>query len=169
MGASRMHRWNIVERKFAWAVAAACSALAGCSSEAPPAPPPAPEVGVITVRPQNIPNIIELPGRVQAIRTAEVRARVDGIVQRRLYEEGTDVRAGQALLAIDPRELRASYNAVQASLARAQANAANAQQDVDRYRPLLVDNEISKQERSEEHTSELQSLMRNSYAVFCLQ
>src|SRR3546814_3271848 len=78
---------------------------------APPAPPPAPEVGVITVRPQNIPNIIELPGRVQAIRTAEVRARVDGIVQRRLYEEGTDVRAGQALFAIDPRELRASLNA----------------------------------------------------------
>src|SRR3546814_1923640 len=59
---------------------------------------------------------------------------------------GTDVRAGQALFAIDPRELRASYNAVQASLARAQANAANAQQDVDRYRPLLVDNAISKQE-----------------------
>src|SRR3546814_2584243 len=118
MGTSRMHRWNIFESKFAWAVAAACSALAGCSSEAPPAPPTAPEVGVITVRPQNIPNIIELPGRVQAIRTAEVRARVDGIVQRRLYEEGTDVRAGQ---------------------------------------------------RSEEHTSELQSLMRISYAVFCLK
>src|SRR3546814_10618820 len=97
MGTSRMHRWNIFESKFAWAVAAACSALAGCSSEAPPAPPPAPEVGVITVRPQNIPNIIELPGRVQAIRTAEVRA------------------------------------------------------------------------RSEEHTSELQSLMRISYAVFCLK
>src|SRR3546814_7990508 len=44
MGTSRMHRWNIFESKFAWAVAAACSALAGCSSEAPPAPPPAPEV-----------------------------------------------------------------------------------------------------------------------------
>src|SRR3546814_9311877 len=134
MGTSRMHRWNIFESKFAWAVAAACSALAGCSSEAPPAPPPAPEVGVITVRPQNIPNIIELPGRVQAIRTAEVRARVDGIVQRRLYEEGTDVRAGQALFAIDPRELRASLNAVEATLARARAAAANAPQDVNRYR-----------------------------------
>src|SRR3546814_3788517 len=77
----------------------------------------------------NFPNIIELPGRVQAIRTAEVRARVDGIVQRRLYEEGTDVRAGQALFAIDPRELRASLNAVEATLARARAAAANAQHD----------------------------------------
>lgn len=141
-----MHRWNIFESKFAWAVAAACSALAGCSSEAPPAPPPAPEVGVITVRPQNIPNIIELPGRVQAIRTAEVRARVDGIVQRRLYEEGTDVRAGQALFAIDPRELRASLNAVEATLARARAAAANAQQDVNRYQGLIAGQAISKQE-----------------------
>src|SRR3546814_18001647 len=80
------------------------------------------------------------------LRTAEVRARVDGIVQRRLYDEGSNVRAGQALFAIDPRELRANLNAVQATLERAQANAANAQQDVDRYRPLLKDQAISKQE-----------------------
>ncbi|RIA45516.1 membrane fusion protein (multidrug efflux system) [Hephaestia caeni] len=139
-------------RRFATLRNAACAlagaamlALAGCAGEAPPPPPP-PEVGIVTIRAQPVTNVITLPGRVQAVRTAEVRARVDGIVQRRLYEEGTDVRAGQALFAIDPRELRASYNAVQASLARAQANAANAQQDVDRYRPLLVDNAISKQE-----------------------
>ncbi|WP_324749770.1 efflux RND transporter periplasmic adaptor subunit [Sphingomonas sp. LY54] len=125
--------------------AAMVLALAGCSQEAPPAPPP-PEVEVITVRSQQVPNVVELPGRVQAVRTAEVRARVDGIVQRRLYEEGTDVGAGQGLFAIDPRELRASLGAVQASLARARANAANAQQDVNRYRPLLADQAISKQE-----------------------
>ena len=119
--------------------------LAGCGAEAPPAPPP-PEVEIVTIKTQPVTNVIELPGRVQATRTAEVRARVDGIVQRRLFEEGTDVRAGQALFAIDPRELRANLNAVQATLARAQANAANAQQDVNRYRPLLVDQAISKQE-----------------------
>ncbi|WP_129793449.1 efflux RND transporter periplasmic adaptor subunit [Sphingosinicella sp. CPCC 101087] len=119
--------------------------LAGCSSEAPPAPPP-PAVEVITVRAQPVPNIIELPGRVQAVRTAEVRARVDGIVQRRLYEEGTDVRAGQPLFAIDPRELRASLRAMQATLARAEANAANARQDVDRYQGLVAEQAISKQE-----------------------
>src|SRR3546814_10481635 len=96
--------------------------------------------------------------------------RVDGIVQRRLYEECTDVRAGQALFAIDPRELRASLNAVEATLARARAAAANAQQDVNRYQGLIAGQAISKQEyRSEEHTSELQSLMRISYAVFCLK
>src|SRR3546814_19271991 len=70
------------------------------------------------------------------LRTAEVRARVDGIVQRRLYDEGSNVRAGQALFAIDTRELRANLNAVQSTLERAQANAANAQQDVECYRPL---------------------------------
>src|SRR3546814_17864164 len=84
MGTSRMHRWNIFESKFAWAVAAACSALAGCSSEAPPAPPPAPEGGVLTVRPQHTPNISELPGQVHAIRTATVRPRGDEHVHTRL-------------------------------------------------------------------------------------
>jgi membrane fusion protein, multidrug efflux system len=120
-------------------------ALAGCSAQAPPAPPP-PEVEVITVQAQPIPNEIVLPGRVQAVRTAEVRARVDGIVQRRLYDEGSDVRAGRALFAIDPRELRAELSAAQAALARAQATAANAQQDVNRYRPLLADQAVSRQE-----------------------
>lgn len=118
---------------------------AGCGEAPPPAPPP-PEVSVITVRPQPIANIVQLPGRVQAVRTAEVRARVDGIVQRRFYEEGTEVRAGQALFAIDPRQLRASLNAVQATLARAQATAANAAQDVARYRPLVAEQAISRQE-----------------------
>jgi membrane fusion protein (multidrug efflux system) len=69
---------------------AALLALAGCGAAAPPPPPP-PSVDVITVSSQPIANVIELPARVQAVRTAEVRARVDGIVERRLYEEGTDV------------------------------------------------------------------------------
>src|SRR5688572_32919611 len=103
-------------------IAAVALALAGCSgsAEQPPAPPP-PEVRVVTVRPQPVANVIELPGRVQAVRTAEVRARVDGIVQRRLYREGSDVGAGQALFSIDPREMRADLNAVQATLDRARA------------------------------------------------
>src|SRR3546814_7071282 len=66
--------------------------------------PISPEVEVITVKSQPIPNVVELPGRVQATRTAEVRARVDGIVQRRLYDEGSNVRAGQALFAIEDRK-----------------------------------------------------------------
>lgn len=119
--------------------------LASCSSEAPPAPPP-PEVNIVTVRTQAVPNVIELPGRVQAYRTSEVRARVDGIVERRLFNEGSFVQAGTALFRIDPRQLTATVNAARAQLARAQATAANARQVVGRYQPLLADQAIGKQE-----------------------
>jgi membrane fusion protein (multidrug efflux system) len=121
--------------------------LAACSKSAPPAAaPPPPEVRVLVVTSQPIVNVIELPGRLQAVRTSDVRARVDGIVQRRLYTEGTDVRAGQPLFEIDPRELRARLSAAQASLARAEATAANAAQDVARYKGLVAQQALSQQE-----------------------
>lgn len=121
--------------------------LAACSSSAPPAAaPPPPEVRVVAVAPEPIVNVIELPGRLQAVRISEVRARVDGIVQRRLYTEGTDVRAGQPLFAIDPRELRARHSAAEASFARAEATRANAAQDVARYRGLVAQQALSQQE-----------------------
>lgn len=119
--------------------------LAACSKEQPQQMPP-PQVEVVVVRTEPVANVIELPGRVQAVRTAEVRARVTGIVGELLYREGSDVRAGQPLFAIDPRELQASLAAVQATLQRAEASATNARQDVERYRPLLKDQAISKQE-----------------------
>ena len=125
---------------------AACFLLSACSSsEEPPAPQPVP-VKTVTVARQTIPNVIELPGRVEPVRTAEVRARVTGIVQARLYEEGTDIRAGQPLFRIDPRELRASYAQTQAALTRARATAANARAVVNRYRPLVEEDAISGQE-----------------------
>lgn len=131
------------------AASAGCTALAlllaSCSAEAPPAPPP-PEVNVIAVRTQAVPNVIELPGRVQAYRTSEVRARVDGIVERRLFDEGSFVKAGKALFRIDPRQLTATANAARAQLARARATALNARQVVNRYQPLLADQAIGKQE-----------------------
>lgn len=133
-------------RPFASASGAALALLlASCSSEAPPAPPP-PEVNIVTVATQAVPNVIELPGRVQAYRTSEVRARVDGIVERRLFNEGSFVSAGTALFRIDPRQLTANANAARAQLARAQATAANARQVVGRYQPLLADQAIGKQE-----------------------
>ncbi|GHB02072.1 MexE family multidrug efflux RND transporter periplasmic adaptor subunit [Algimonas arctica] len=103
-------------------------------------------VETVTVREVKVPNIIELPGRVEPVRQAEVRARVNGIVQKRLYEEGTDVKEGQPLFSIDPRELRASLAQVKASLQRAEATAANARAIVDRYRPLVAEQAISGQE-----------------------
>ena len=125
---------------------AACLLLTACSSSEEPPAPQAMPVKTVTVARQAVPNVIELPGRVEPVRTAEVRARVTGIVQARLYEEGTDVRAGQPLFRIDPRELRASYAQTQAALTRAKATAANARAVVDRYRPLVEENAISGQE-----------------------
>ncbi|MBK6413080.1 efflux RND transporter periplasmic adaptor subunit [Sphingopyxis sp.] len=133
-------------RSFASAsIAALTLVFTACAPEAPPPPPP-PEVTIVTIRTQMVPNVIELPGRVQAFRTAEVRARVDGIVERRLFDEGSVVSAGTALFHIDPRQLSASANAARAQLARAQATAANARQVVNRYQPLLADQAIGKQE-----------------------
>lgn len=131
------------------------TALAACGGRAPPAPPP-PEVQVMTLAGQPVTNVIELPGRIQAVRTAEVRARVDGIVERRLYEEGTDVRAGQALFRIDPRERQAAYNAAVGALDRARAAAANAGQVVNRYKPLVGQQAISRQEYEAATSTSLQ-------------
>lgn len=108
--------------------------------------PPAPEVQIQVMRAEPIDNIIAVPGRVQAVRTAEIRARVDGIIQQRLYREGSDVEAGAALFAVDPREMQANLSAVKAALDRAQATEANAAQDVRRYKGLVQEQAISQQE-----------------------
>ncbi|WP_300533644.1 efflux RND transporter periplasmic adaptor subunit [uncultured Mameliella sp.] len=125
---------------------AACLFLTACSGAETPPEQQAVPVRAVTVASQAVPNVIELPGRVEPVRVAEVRARVTGIVQQRLYEEGSDVGAGQPLFRIDPRELRASYAQTQAALQRAQATAANARAVVERYRPLVAENAISGQE-----------------------
>lgn len=132
-------------KKTASAVLCTTLLLNACSQQAPPTPPP-PEVGILVAQPRSAENLTEVPGRVQAVRTAQVRARVDGIVERRLYNEGSDVKAGQQLFLIDPRELRATASAAKAALTRAEATAANAAQDVDRYKGLVEDQAISKQE-----------------------
>ncbi len=125
---------------------AACFLIAACSGEpAPPQPQPIP-VQTVTIRHQSIPNVIELPGRVEPVRKAEVRARVTGIVQKRLYTEGTIVAEGQPLFSIDPRESRASYAQTQAALARARATQSNARAVVERFKPLVAENAISGQE-----------------------
>jgi membrane fusion protein, multidrug efflux system len=117
-----------------------------CSSADAPQEGQAIPVRTVTVATTDLDNILELPGRVEPVRVAEVRARVTGIVQQRLYEEGTDVGQGQPLFRIDPAELRASYAQTQASLERARATAANANAVVARYRPLVAENAISGQE-----------------------
>lgn len=106
--------------------------LSACSKQAPPPDAPPVEVTVVTISPQDAANVVVLPGRVQAVRTAEVRARVDGVVQKLLYTEGSDVKQGQKLFQIDPRDMQASLDAARAALSRAQSEAANAKQEIGR-------------------------------------
>ena len=134
-------------------VASISLALAGCGQGEPPAAakapvggPPPPEVEVITVARNNVSRSVELPGRAQAIRTAQVRARVEGIVEARLYPEGTDVRAGQALFRLDSRVLAANVESAKALLNKAQAEATNAQQSLDRLQILATQKMASGQQ-----------------------
>lgn len=142
---------------FAAVAAAAVLALAACGkSEAPAggapgggagggAPPP-PEVGVVVATPTDVGLVTELPGRLEASRVAEVRARAAGILQQRLFREGSDVKAGQPLFRIDPAPYLATQQSAQASLARAEANAVQAKALAERYKPLVEANAVSKQE-----------------------
>jgi membrane fusion protein (multidrug efflux system) len=130
----------------------AAGLLAACGKSGAPAgaPPggglPPPQVGVVTVQPGEVGLLTELPGRLEASRIAQVRARAAGIVQERLFREGSDVKAGQPLFRIDPATLQASQASAQATLARAQANLGQARALAERYKPLAEANAISQQE-----------------------
>lgn len=118
----------------------------GASTPATPAAPPPPEVGVVTVAPGQADLATELPGRLEAYRIAQVRARAAGILQKRLFTEGSDVKAGQTLFEIDAAPYRASFATAQAQLARAEANLLQAQALADRYAPLAKTQAVSQQE-----------------------
>ncbi|MGC1176104.1 efflux RND transporter periplasmic adaptor subunit, partial [Polaromonas sp.] len=122
--------------------------LAGCGkgSSAPPAGPPPAQVGVVTVTQGDVGLVTELPGRLEASRVAQVRARAAGILQKRHFREGSDVKAGQTLFTIDAAPYAAASASAKAGLARAEANLAQAAALAQRYKPLVEANAISKQE-----------------------
>src|SRR5690606_31340259 len=105
------------------AIAIATVLLSACGGNQAPtsASMPPPEVGVVTVAPTPVPITQELPGRVEASRVAEVRARAAGIVQSREFQEGSEVEAGDVLFRIEPAPLSAALNSARAQLARAGA------------------------------------------------
>ncbi len=109
------------------------------------APPPA-EVGVVTVKTGDVGLVTELPGRLEASRVAQVRARAAGIVQKRLFTEGSAVRAGQALFQIDASPYRATLLSAQASVTKAEANLMQASAQAERFKPLIEAKAISQQE-----------------------
>ncbi len=135
-----------------WLLLPLLAALAACSpgADAPKGPPgggmPPATVGVVTVQPQAVPLVTELPGRLEARRVAQVRARVPGIVARRLFTEGSEVKAGQPLFQLDDAAYRASLASAEAAVARADAGVAQAQAQLQRNQPLAEAKAISAQE-----------------------
>jgi len=136
---------------LAWALAAALSltacgggkdaAASGGDAKRPPV-----QVGVIKATPGDVGVVTELPGRIEAVRSAQIRARAAGILQGRQFREGSDVKAGQLLFTIDPAPYTAALESARATLARAEATLAQNTAQLERYRPLVAANAISKQE-----------------------
>ncbi|MDQ3366084.1 MAG: efflux RND transporter periplasmic adaptor subunit [Myxococcota bacterium] len=123
--------------------------LVACKEDAKPpaARPTGPtEVGVVTITPQAITLTKELPGRTSAVRVAEVRARVNGIVQQRMFAEGSDVKAGQPLFRIDPAPYQAALDSARAQVAKAEASVSATKSLADRYTQLIESKAVSQQE-----------------------
>lgn len=154
-----MHPRTTPERHFAiraknsprrgiFAVIVACGLLLTACNRQPSAPPapPAPEVATITVAPQQVLLTTELPGRTSPYLIAEIRPQISGLIQKRLFEEGTDVKTGQVLYQIDPAPFQAALDNAQAALGRAEANLPAIRARARRFQELLADKAVSQQD-----------------------
>lgn len=142
-----------INDKSRWLITGLCALMLfmnGCKKEAAtpvaPAQAPPPAVGIITVTPQSAHLTSELPGRTAPRLIAEVRPQVSGIIQKRLFTEGADVKAGQVLYQIDPALYRAEVARTEAALTRAMANVTSIRQRFERYRELVKINAVSQQD-----------------------
>ncbi len=123
--------------------------LGGCNNgnaQQQQTPPPTPEVATVTIQPQRVELTTELPGRTSPYLVSEIRPQVNGIIQKRLFREGSDVKAGQLLYQIDPAPFQVALDSARASLGKAQANLPSIRSRAERYRELLVDKAVSRQD-----------------------
>ncbi|RZB37515.1 MAG: membrane fusion protein, multidrug efflux system [Desulfobacteraceae bacterium Eth-SRB2] len=120
--------------------------LAGCDRRQQAPSPPVPEVSTVTVKTQKVMLDTELPGRTSAYRIAEIRPQVNGLILKRLFTEGSDVKSGQVLYQIDPAEFHAAFDNAQAALCRAEASLPAIRSRAERYREVLADKAVSQQD-----------------------
>lgn len=138
--------------------------MEGASEKEAPAEMPPAEVKVQTIKAESVEMSQDLPGRTQAYRVAEIRPQVSGIVTKRLFEEGSDVKEGQQLYQIDPTLYQASYDSAQADLQKAEVNVKPLQIKQDRYAKLIKMGGISKQDFDDNAASLAQALAQVSMA-----
>jgi len=136
-------------------------ALAGCGKKPQNFQMPPPQVGFITIQPAPLPITAELPGRIDPVRTAEIRARVAGILLKRIFTEGADVKEGDVLFQIDAAPYKASLDS-------ANANLLQAQQLAQRYKPLVEMNAVSKQDYDNAVSAEAQAKATQEIAAINL-
>lgn len=144
--------------RFSFLLLATCVALAGCKdteTDEPSVPPP--HVAVAVVQPQTITIRATLPGRVNALRTAEIRPQVSGIVQHRLFEQGAEIKQGMPLFQINPAPFVSEVENAQAALLRAQAVWDKEQKQLARLRPLIESQVVSRQSYDDAVSSEKQA------------
>ncbi|HEY4546246.1 MAG TPA: efflux RND transporter periplasmic adaptor subunit [Pedomonas sp.] len=122
------------------------AALTACSSKEQPQEAPTPEVGVITLQPESAALTTELAGRLTSYMVSDVRPQVGGIIQKRLFEEGSMVKKGQLLYQIDPAPFQAAHDQAVANLKRAEATLKSVRAKADRYAELVNINAVSKQD-----------------------
>jgi membrane fusion protein (multidrug efflux system) len=134
-------------------------ALAACSKQNTPAPMGAAEVGYLVVQPQHQSLSTELPGRTTAYLAADIRPQIGGIIQKRLFKEGSMVKQGQALYQIDPASYQAAYDSAVASLQKTEATLASAKLKAQRYAELTKIDAVSKQDNDD-----MQSTLRQDQA-----
>jgi len=141
-------------------VAALAAILSGCgqSTQASTPPPSAePEVAVVTIAPEQLTLTTVLSGRTSAFLMAEVRPQVSGIVQKRLFKEGSEVKAGEVLYQIDPSTYQAAYNSAKAALSKAEANARPARLKGERFSALAQSNAVSVQDNDDAQAAHRQA------------
>ncbi|MDE1140491.1 MAG: efflux RND transporter periplasmic adaptor subunit [Paraburkholderia tropica] len=144
-GAARQPRWLA-----AALVCASVLAIAGCQRHGGDTPAAqAVDVGVRTLAPQRIVMTAELSGRLSSLKVSDVRPQIGGIVQKRLFVEGSDVKAGQVLYQIDPATYQATYDQARGTLAKAEATLASAKTKADRYAQLVKINAVSAQDNDD--------------------
>lgn len=133
-------------RHILLASAATATGLAACHKPAAPPPPGPPEVGFVTLQSQDVPLTADLPGRTNSYAVSDVRPQVNGILQARLFVEGSEVKAGQVLYQIDPAPYQAAVDQAKGTLANAEANLTTTKLKADRYADLVKINAVSKQD-----------------------
>jgi membrane fusion protein (multidrug efflux system) len=142
-----MHVQRNTAHRVIWLASTISLILTGCGpSPVPVAQKSAPQVGIVVVKAQKISVTTELPGRTSPYQIAEVRPQVGGIILKRLFREGADVKAGETLYQIDPALYKATFDSANANLSKAEANLTTLKIKADRYRELVKINAVSKQD-----------------------